>query len=255
MELFIKEHIAEKEKKRLFLVHGICEHSGRYNPFIEALNKADVSVISYDLRGHGLSLGKRGTINSFKTHLNDLSKIINQYFNDKVENILFGHSMGGLIGHLYLVSNPKVSRYISSGAPTDFINKVKPFKVIPFQLIGWVTLKNSFANGSLSTDKEIEDNYLSDPLVLKKYKVKLAGEMFVKGIKYLQKNFNKHQLPTLFLHGEKDQIVPCEMSVNMFNKLPNINNKLIIYGEMQHEILNEIEKEKVIKDIIGWIYE
>ncbi len=255
MDLFIKKHLVKDERKRFFIVHGICEHSGRYDYFSEKLNAEKISVITYDLRGHGKSPGKRGTIKSFKTHINDLANVINKYYNENVENILFGHSMGGLIGHLYLVNNPKVNRYISSGAPTDFLNKVKLFKVLPYQPLNFITLKNTFADGSLSNDQKIEEDYTNDPLVLKKYKLKLAGQMFVSGIKHLHKNINNHQTPTLFLHGNDDKIVPKEMSINMIKKLSNDNNKLIIYDNMQHEILNELEKEKVINDIVGWIYE
>ncbi len=255
MDLFVKEYLVKNEKKRLFIVHGICEHSGRYKDFSEALNKNEISVITYDLRGHGRSPGKRGSINSFKTHINDLTELINAYYNENVENILLGHSMGALIGNLYMVSNPKVSRYISSGAPSDFLDKVKLFKTIPYCPLNFITLKNTFANGSLSNDKKVEDDYTNDPLVLKKYKLKLAGQMFVSGVKYLHKNIKNHQTTTLFLHGEEDKIVPHQMSVKLYNKLPNPNNKLIIYPKMQHEILNEIDKAKVYQDILEWIYE
>ena len=34
-------------------VHGMTEHSGRYEEFAEYLNSHDVAFVSYDLRGHG----------------------------------------------------------------------------------------------------------------------------------------------------------------------------------------------------------
>lgn len=255
MDLYVKEHIAENEKKRLFIVHGICEHSGRYDSFSKKLNKAGISVISYDLRGHGRSPGKKGYIKCYKRHLEDLNYLILTNYNENVENILLGHSMGGLIGHMYVVSNPLISRFISSGAPTDFLKKVKPFKIIPYQPIGFLNVKNKFANGELSNDLKVEEDYTNDPLVLKTYKIKLAGEMFVSGVKYLHKNLAYHQTPTLFLHGKDDPIVPVEISENLFKKLNKKEDKLIIYENMKHEILNELEKERVYDDIINWIYE
>jgi|SRR5690554_5946773 alpha-beta hydrolase superfamily lysophospholipase len=254
MDLYVKTYLVKEEQKRLFIVHGICEHSGRYSEFAKKLNESKISVITYDLRGHGKSPGKKGYIKNFTDHLEDLQALIEKYYQKDVENILLGHSMGALIGHLYLLDNPKVSRYISSGAPTDFLPQVKLFKYLPYQPLGFIKLKNNFANGTLSNDKKVEEDYENDPLVLKKYYLKLAGEMFVRGVKYFQKNINKQQTTTLFLHGEEDKIVPKEMSENSFRKLNNPHNKLIIYPKMQHEILNEIEKEKVIADIVGWIY-
>lgn len=255
MDLYVKSYLTKEERKRLFIVHGICEHSHRYESFAKELNKKGVSVITYDLRGHGRSSGKKGYINSFKTHLIDLDTIIKKYYNADVENILLGHSMGGLIGNMYMVSNPLVSRFISSGAPTDFLNKVKPFKILPYKPIGFLNVKNKFGEGELSNDLSVEEAYNNDPLVLKTYKIRLAGEMFVSGVKYLKKNINKFETPTLFLHGKNDPIVPCLMSENIYKNLNNPKNKLIIYENMKHEILNEIDKQQVINDIVEWIYE
>ncbi len=42
------------------LVHGLGEHTGRYAHIAEALTKIGYNLIGFDLRGHGLSEGKRG---------------------------------------------------------------------------------------------------------------------------------------------------------------------------------------------------
>ena len=255
MNIYVKPYIVENEKKRLFIIHGICEHSGRYQSFAEWLNQKGVSVITYDLRGHGKSEGRRVYIKHFVDHLIDLTKVIDQYQNSKVEQILLGHSMGGLIGYLYMNLNPKVDRIIASGAPTDYLEDVKILKYTGFRWFGWVKRKNNFADDSLSHDKAIEEQYKKDPLVSKYFTVRLAGEMFYRGVKHLNNNLEKLQKPVLILHGEKDKIVPKEHSERIFDLIDNKNKKLILYPDMYHEILNELDKEKVYNDILGWLNE
>lgn len=252
--LYIKTDIVPDEVKRVFIIHGICEHSGRYDYFVKRLNEAQISVIRYDLRGHGKSDGKPGYIKSFHDHINDLQQVVNKHINKDVKNVLFGHSMGALIGHLYMVSNPKVDYYIASGGPTDYLKAVRVARMIGYKWIGWLKLKNQF-EGKLSRDKTIEDLYQRDSLNLKKYYIRLAGEMFISGVKYLNKNLYKNDLPILILHGGDDQIVPPEMSKRIYEHLQTTDKTLKLYEGAYHEILNETNKDEVIEDILGWLNE
>ncbi len=248
-----KAYIAKEEKLRLFVVHGICEQSKRYSDFAKRMNKENITVITYDLRGHGLSSGKRGYIKSFHDHVADLDFIIKKYRNDKVKQVILGHSMGGLIGHLYMIKNPEVDAFIATGAPTDFISDVKFLRFTGYRWFGFLKKKNKFGENRLTHDKKIEKEYREEPLNLKLFTIRLAGEMFYSGVKYLNKNIKNHNKPILIMHGKEDIIVPYEQSKRIFSLINHDNKKLILYDNMYHEILNEIEKEKVIKDILEWL--
>ncbi len=255
MSLYIQEHIVKNEEKRLFIVHGICEHSGRYENTINHLNENKISVISYDLRGHGQSAGKKGYIKYFSNHVDDLKFIVNKYKNSNVQNYLLGHSMGGLIGHLYMIDSPEVDGYVAIGAPTNIIKDVKPLLITGYRWFGFLKKKNKFANNSLSHDAEVEKAYQEDPLVLKEFYIRLAGEMFVRGVKHLNKNIEKHTKPILMLHGSDDKIVPKEHTLRLYDLINHENKNKIIYDNMYHEILNEINNVIVIKNILEWLNE
>jgi alpha-beta hydrolase superfamily lysophospholipase len=66
------------------LVHGLGEHSGRYAQWSELLNQCGYVVLTYDLRGHGKSAGKRGHVSSFDDYLKDtdllLAEAITRFF-------------------------------------------------------------------------------------------------------------------------------------------------------------------------------
>ena len=255
MALYIKPYLVDNEKGRVFIVHGICEHRGRYESLAKSLNNAKYSVITYDLRGHGKSEGKKGYIKSFTEHVNDLSYVVDKYKNNQVKQFLIGHSMGGLIGHLYMIGDPKVDGYIASGAPTDYLKKVKPIRYFGYKWFGFLNVHNKFGHQTLTHDEIIEKYYQRDPLTLKKYKVRLAGEMFVSGVKYLNKHLYRNEKPVLILHGGADSIVPVEHSKRIYNLLSTHDKTLKIYESNYHEIFNELNKEEVIGDCVRWLNE
>jgi lysophospholipase len=69
VEIFFQKWVAQKAKAALVLVHGVGEHSGRYNNLLNALQGKGISVFAIDHRGHGKSHGKRGHVDSFMDYV------------------------------------------------------------------------------------------------------------------------------------------------------------------------------------------
>ena len=91
---------APNPKASLLLVHGLGEHSGRYEAFAKALSQAGTSVFAFDLRGHGLSPGPRGDVDAFPRFLEDLlgmEEEMGRQIPGGLPRFLMGHSLGGLI--------------------------------------------------------------------------------------------------------------------------------------------------------------
>lgn len=126
-------------------------------------------------------------------------------------------------------------------------------KVIPYQLLRWVRIKNNIAKDSLATIKEVEEDYLNDPYVLKSYKIGVLGEVIMKGSKILKKNYDNIKMPVLIMHGKLDPTVPQEFSVNLYQKVASTDKELVIWEESLHEIYNDLEKDKVINKTIEWL--
>ena len=133
------------------------------------------------------------------------------------------------------------------------VPQMKPFKVIPYQLIKWVTIKNNLSNNSLATIKEVEDNYQNDPYVLKKYKIGYLAEVMIKGSKLLKKNYDNITVPVLIMHGLGDPIVPAGFSETLYEKIASTDKQLIIFENSLHEIYNDVEREDVIEATIDWL--
>ena len=253
--LFTREKRASKGNQTVIIVHGIAEHSGRYEDMMQFFYDNDISSFAFDLRGHGQSAGERGKLKDFKLILDDVHHIVHHvkkaYPKDQV--FMLGHSLGGLITHMYAVTHQDVVGIITSGAPTNFIKDVLPIRLIGPKLLGWYHVKTNFADEKLSRIPSVEKDYIHDPLNLKKMYGSLIGQMMVLGVRYLKKNINKHHVPSLILHGEEDKIVPKSMSESMFENIPSKDKLLMIYPSAYHEIFNDLDKEKCLNDVVKWI--
>lgn len=251
MNLNIKLDLVDNEKMRVFIVHGIAEHLKRYDDFTAFLNKNQYSVVRFDLRGHGMSEGKRGYIKRFEDFLTDLDTVIELHKGEK--NVLLGHSMGALITHLYMIRPNRILYSITSAGPTYFIKDANFLRFTGYRYFGFLKIKNNLSFEKLSHIRKVEEDYMADPLVLKSYYINLIGEMFIRGVRHLNENINNHQKPILMLHGTEDKIVPESFSVRLFNKIPHQEKTYISYKGMWHEILNESNKQTVYDDILNWL--
>ena len=252
--LYVNRSEVEKPKATVILTHGIAEHSGRYERLTKALNDAAYNVVRYDIRGHGQSQGKRGKLSSYKKVISDLHVLVEteKKLND-LPIYLFGHSMGGLIVNMYAVTHHDIDGIICSGAATYFVKDILPLRLFGYKWLGFLSKKTNFADNRLSRIKEVEQAYISDPLNLKKFYISLVGNMMVSGVRYLNKQIKNYQSKVLILHGEDDKIVPCDFSRRFYKIVPVEDKTLITYPKSYHEILNDLDQDKVRKDIINWL--
>ncbi|MFA5560577.1 MAG: lysophospholipase [Acholeplasmataceae bacterium] len=254
--LHVKRFEVPESKATIIITHGIAEHSGRYDVMTKKFNNAGFNVVRYDLRGHGQSQGQRGKLKSFHQFVDDLHALVveeKKLQNNKI--FLFGHSMGGLIVHLYGVKYKDVQGIISCAAPTNFMSNILPLRFFGFRLFGWIPIKTNFADQKLSRDRTVEEEYVSDPFNLHKFYISLVGQMFVRGVRYLNKRVNEFTLPILYIHGEEDKIVPEQFSKRMFDLVNSTDKKIVLYPDSYHEVFNDLDQEDAYQKAIEWLSE
>lgn len=254
IEIFYIENIVNINASNVIIVHGLAEHCQRYNEVAEKLNTNNFNVFRYDLRGHGLSEGKKGALKSFMQMIDDLEKII-EHVKSKYSGKIFllGHSMGGLIVNLYAALKPKnISGIISSGAATKYVKAVKPFIYFPRYLINWIYLK-AINFDVLAHDKNVCLSAQNDKLNLKKIQISLVSNMLIKGVYTLQKSIKNIDVPIIYLHGRDDKLVPCEFSEYMFNNISSKDKDIKILEKSKHEILFDFEKDLTLKYVLDFL--
>ena len=102
---------------------------------------------------------------------------------------------------------------------------------------------------NLSTDTDVVDDYFSDPLVFRSLSFRF-GFLITEAQKYVNKNINKLDIPTIVLHGKEDKIVPISGCTEIA-KLENVT--FVEVKNSKHEILNQETRPLVLSEIFNWL--
>lgn len=208
----------EDPEKVICIVHGIGEYSGRYERVAETFSREGCAVLSMDLRGHGISPGKRGHCAPRKEVLEDVDALLERAEREYPgkEIVLYGHSMGGNIALDYRSRggrNDLPSAYLIT-AP--WIRLVRPIPGPAVKLVR--TAARLAPRLTISASINAEDlgnpeNLLSDegdPLIHNKISLRCALDGFEIGLALergtLEDNGRAKEIPTLIMHGGEDRI-------------------------------------------------
>ncbi len=240
----------------VLIVHGIAEHSGRYEHVAEALTARGFAVHAYDQRGHGQSGGARVDVDAWEMLLDDVEdRLSAMAFEVKAPTVIYGHSLGGLVAldycltrsevlpDLLVLSAPAVESTIAKWKQVlaPVIAKIAPSAALPLDLEG----------DQLSRDPAVGEAYFSDPLVETKATTRLGAEALT-AQKRVRESMGSLRTPTLVIAGGNDEIVPPQSSHGL-GAVPGVDRKL--YPKLRHELHNEPEGPAVITDVADWIDE
>jgi len=240
------------------LVHGLGEHTSRYEHVAEAFTNNGYVLFGADMRGHGRSGGQRGYIPSIEAVMSDIDMLLEQagscYTGFPV--ILYGHSLGGiLVLHYSLKRIPDVLGVIatSSGLRTALENQ--PVKILAAKILGKLlpklTLQSGLDVNAISRDKKVVDVYNHDPLVHDRVSLGFGRTMLATA-QWTLKHSAEFSLPLLLLHGKADGIAFPSGSIEFAKPLKE-KCKLILFDDAFHELHNEPDKEIVLNTMIQWM--
>ncbi|MGN1411840.1 MAG: alpha/beta hydrolase [Oscillospiraceae bacterium] len=281
-ELFIKSHDGLKLSVGLFevenpiglvqIIHGMKEHKKRYYPFAEYLQSLGYAVIVSDNRGHGQSLNDDyflGNMNGCEEIIQDqyiITKYIKKLYPDK-DLFLIGHSFGSLLARCYLQKHDDEIKKLVLTGTVNYINLVG-FGLKVGNLIKSVKGEKGYSKFLKHFGDINDDSWIcSDTKILESVRNDnlCTGYQYTNGailtiweadkqlheIKNFQ--FKNKDLEILSVVGAEDPVTGGEKgiadTIRTLHEIGYTNIKSIIYPKMKHEVLNEIGKEKVYKDI------
>jgi alpha-beta hydrolase superfamily lysophospholipase len=233
------------------LVHGIAEHSGRYERTGDILADNGFLVRSFDLRGGGGSGGERWDIEDWSLFHEQIARHMAWARSKGAPVVLMGHSMGGNLALGYLLSGRPApdlmvltAPALDGGAPWQKAVAGVAAKVIPT-----VVMPNGVKGGQLSRDPSVGEAYFADPLVHPRSSVRL-GAAFFEAMGEVSARVDEIDIPTLVLHGGSDEIVPPQ-STAILGEVAGVERRLL--PGLRHEILNEPEGPDLVDSIIEWV--
>lgn len=240
-------------RAEIVLVHGIAEHSGRYERTGGLLADAGLAVTAVDLVGCGATGGRRGHVEEWGRFLDQVEHLVAEGRGTGRPVMLLGVSMGGLIALEYALSDRPPPDLLVLSAPALKGGAAWQRKSAPIlgRLVPSLAVPNFLKGEQLSRDPAVGEAYFADPLVLTRSTAKLGAEMFA-AMDRTNESLGSLDIPTLVLHGGGDTIVPPTATVGL-GSLPGVERRL--YRKLRHELFNEPEGPEVVDDVIAWIDE
>ncbi len=241
------------------MVHGLAEHSGRYEHLGAWFADHGYAVHAYDQRGHGRSSGPRCHARRFDELLDDLSTFVDLVRKEHsgLRAALIGHSVGGLVVASYLRERkPAVSCAVTSGAALALADGVSRPRLRLARalrcLLPRLRISTRVDPHGLSRDPEVARRYVEDPLVSKTLTTSLAVEL-VAASERTAAGGERVEVPMLLLHGAEDPLCTAEASGAFRASLDVPGSALRVYPSLRHEIFNEPEHEAIFQDVLDWL--
>ncbi len=233
------------------VVHGLGEHSGRYERTGSLLAEAGFSVRSFDLIGFGATGGTRAYVDSWSVLLDQVETHMSAAKETGLPVVLLGHSLGGLIALEYTLSERVAPDLLVVSAPGLAGGAAWQRMTAPIAAaIGpKLMVPNALKGEQLSRDPAVGEQYFADPLVLTKSTAKLGAEIFA-AMDRTNAAVHSLNVPTLVIHGGMDTIVPPPATAHLAS-LPGVERHL--YPTLRHESFNEPEGPDVVADMVAWI--
>lgn len=258
--IYYQSWLPEGEPKAvLLIVHGLAEHSGRYMNVVNRFVPAGYAVYGVDHIGHGKSSGTRVYVERFEDYTDTLKTyfdMVSRWQPDKPV-FLVGHSMGGLIGAVYLLDYQKeLAGAVLSGPAVKVPGNVSPAVIFVGKVIsalmprmGMIGLE---AEG-VSRDPAVVQAYINDPLVCRgKVTARLSAE-FLRAIRRVTAEAANMSLPILILQGSADRLVDPKGAQMLYDAVSSADKTIKIYDGLYHEVYNEPEHDKVLGEVEAWL--
>lgn len=269
------------------VVHGMIEHIGRYDAFMRIMAAHGFVSFGFDNLGHGYTanddseLGFIASKNGSKLLCDDVNKFGNEIkkeYGKELPYILLGHSMGSFIVRCTAYYYPNLCDKLiimGTGGPNPafkpglamltIVKKIKGEKSYSKLCENLITgsFNKQFSENDghawLSTVPEVRIAYRADKFCsfhftvsamydLVKLNSDCNSEKFTGGI--------KKELPVFLVSGADDPVGDFGRGVKkVYDGLINSghsNVKFKLYKDCRHEILNDICREKLIREIIGF---
>jgi alpha-beta hydrolase superfamily lysophospholipase len=281
----------EKFRGIVQISHGMAEHAARYERFAAALVGEGFGVYANDHLGHGKTavsldrVGYFGDGNGWDTVTEDMHLLTQQIKENHPDQpvFLFGHSMGSLLSRTYITRyGDRISGVILSATSGDpgMLGKIgmllarmerwrkgKKYRSNLLNTMSFGKFNKPFRPNRtqfdwLSRDLVEVDKYVDDPY---------CGDVFttgffvdlLKGIRFINRVENIRQipgdLPVYLFSGEEDPVGDNTRGVlEVYESLRTAGVKDVsvkFYNGGRHEMLNEINRDEVYKDVVAWLNE
>jgi lysophospholipase len=243
----------------LAVVHGYGEHGGRYGFLVDDMVPRGYAVVAFDLRGHGLSPGRRGHVDRFDDYVADTGAFLKEArrLRPGTPIVLIGHSMGGLIAAA--LAEQEADDLVGLVLSSPFLGMrltVPPLQVKAARLLSRVAptlrMNNPLRNEQLSHDAAVVAAAGADVLNHRLTTTRWAAEI-LRVQPAVIAAAGGLSLPLLLLYTDDDPIADPRATEAFFERAGSADKTKLCYAGYYHEVFNEVGRAAVFADLAGWL--
>ena len=236
----------------VLLVHGVGEHLQRYPHVAEALTQAGFEVGGIDLRGHGLSTGKRGHVLRWQDYVDDVHAAA-----ERLPDPLFltAHSMGALVALDFLRTDTRTQAVVLSGPLLGVAVEAPRWKTslagVLSRLAPGLQLANEIDPAEVCGNLDVQRRYQEDPLNFNRVTPRWYTEMRT-ALERVRAHASGYRLPLQVHAGTEDRIVSLD-ALHRFLGQWGGEHELHLWPKGKHEVFNETFAEQVLATVTSWL--
>jgi alpha-beta hydrolase superfamily lysophospholipase len=251
MSPYVHRWSAAEPRCIVLIAHGYGEHAGRYEHVAQRLvEDLGASVHAPDHRGHGRTGGATGLVADGEAITSDLHEVSDaaRAAHPGLPVALIGHSMGGLIATRYAQRfGDELAALVLSG---PVIGGNPAFE----QLLAMDPIPDVPIDPSvLSRDPSVGEAYAADELVYHGPFQRVTLEQLFAAIGRVAEGPSLGDLPTLWIHGSEDELVPLDVTRPAVERLRGTHFEEHIYEGARHEVFNETNRDEVLGDVVAFL--
>lgn len=245
-------------KLTLAVVHGMGEHSGRYDRLARGMAPFGIATYAVDLRGHGRSDGRRGHIDAWTQWTDDAATFIAHVEGETDGEVVpLGHSFGGcvLLSAVRAGRVPHARRFVLSSPALRLKAQVPAWKTALGRVVDRVApslaLDNDVDAATVSRIPEVVAAYRTDPLVHRK----ISGRLFAEWQRAAADNLahaGEIDVPFLIVAGTADRLIDVTGSEELHVRSPALSELRLFEGRY-HEPFNDLGSDEVFGAIAEWL--
>jgi alpha-beta hydrolase superfamily lysophospholipase len=248
--IVVHEWACEHPRYLALIAHGYGEHAQRYAYVADHLVRHGAAVYAPDHLGHGRSEGERALVERVDDMVNDLDAVARKARDDHpgLPLALIGHSMGGLLATRFAqLHGSRLAALVLSGPAIggnpaiEMLLTMDPLPEVPID------------PSTLSRDPEVGRAYMDDPLVWHGPFRRATLAAMVGAVRAIADGPSLGALPTLWLHGEEDRLVPLADTRPAIEHIGGERLESITYPGARHEVLNETNRGEVLAALTSFI--
>ena len=220
-------------RKAVLIIHGLAGGTYDQEPLANYLEiDRRLDVFNFTLPGHDVKDRRKATEKEWMEESErQLQKLIDAHYKTIY---LIGHSMGGVIATHLAKEHKEVKRLVLvSAAFTSFASK-----------------EEGGVFNALFKMPDLIKTYGYNEFMTRVNKLPLSAEReFFKLIEDYKEDINDITIPTMFVHGTSDQMVPVRSSVELFENMNNSKKQLLLIDDYYHDVFKGEKVDAICEEI------